>query len=85
MACSSVANGPVRPHRSDVNTRRAVTDLALPKFEGLGDGPPQVHQPWMVSTESPDPVCSTDLLRSPSPCLNLDAFSSDDTEDFMGL
>ena len=52
-------------------------DLALPRFEGLGDGPPQVH--------IPDPVCSTDLLRSPSPCLNIDALSSDDTEDSVKL
>ena len=42
------------------------------------------HKPWMVSTDSPaspDPVCSTDLVRSPSPCLNLDALSSDDAEE----
>ena len=63
-------------------------DLALPRFEGLGDRPRQVHQPWMVSTESPaspDPCCLTELLRSPSPCLNLDALSSDDTEGSVGL
>ena len=63
-------------------------DLALPKFEGLGDGRRQVHRPWMVLTElpaSPDPGCLTDLLRSPDPCLNLDALSSDDTEDSVGL
>ena len=42
------------------------------------------HRPWMVSTDSPAspyPVCSMDLLRSPSPCLNLDALSSDDAEE----
>ena len=86
MASLSVATGTVLPYRSEVNTIRALMDLALPKFEGLGDGPPQVHGPWMVSTDlpaSPDPVCSTDLLRSPSPCLNLDALSSDDTEDLL--
>ena len=61
-------------------------DLALPQFEGLGDGPQQVHRSWMVSTESsPDPGCLTDLLRSPSPCLNLDALSSDDTEDSVNI
>ena len=79
MACSSVATGTVRPNSSEVNIIRALMDLALPKFEGLGDGPPQVHGPWMVSTDSPAslvPVCSTDLLRSPSPCLNLYALSS---------
>ena len=88
MACSSVATGPVRPHRSEVNTIQALMDLALPRFEGLGDGPLQVHRPWMVSTESPaspDPGCLTELLRSPSPCLNLDALSSDDMEGSVGL
>ena len=34
---------------------------------------------------SPDPVYLTDLLRSPSPCLNLDALSSDDAEESVGL
>ena len=69
MACSSVATGPVCPHRSEVNTIQALMDLALPRFEGLGDGPRQVHRPWMVSTKSPaspDPGCLTDFLRSPS-------------------
>ena len=28
-------------------------DLALPRFEGLGDGPRQVHRPWKTSAESP--------------------------------
>ena len=87
VACSSVVTGPVRPHRSEVNTIQALMDLALPRFEGLGDGPRQVHRSWMVSTESPaspDPGCLTDLLRRlPSPCLNLDALLSDDTEDYV--
>ena len=42
----------------------------------------------MVSTDSPalpDPVCSTDLLRSPSLCLNLDELSSDDAEESVRL
>ena len=30
-------------------------------------------------------VWETGLLRSPSPCLNLDALSSDDTEGSVGL
>ena len=60
-------------------------DLALPKFDGLGDWPSQARRPWMVTTDSPaspDPGCSTDLPRSPSPCLNLDALSSDDAEEW---
>ena len=88
MACSSVARGTVHPHRSEANTIRALMDLALPKFEGLGDRPTQARWPWMVTTDSPaspDPICSTDLLRSPSPCLNLDVLSSDEAEDSLGL
>ena len=88
VGCLSVATETVRPHHSEINTMQALMDLALPRFEGLGDGPPQVHRPWMVSTDSPaspDPVCSTDLLRSTSPCLNLDVLSSDDTEDSVKL
>ena len=63
-------------------------ELALPRFEGLGDGPRQVHRPWMVSNESPaspDPGGLTELLLSSSPCLNLDVLSSDDTEGSVGL
>ena len=48
----------------------------------------QACRPWMVMTDSPaslDPVCSTDLLRLPSPCLNLDALSSNDAEESVEL
>ena len=48
LAGSSVATGPVCAHCSEVKTIRALMDLALPKFEGLGDGPQEVHRPWMV-------------------------------------
>ena len=59
-------------------------ELALLKFDGLGDRPAPARKPWMVSPDSPaslDPVCSTDLVRSPSTCLNLEALSSDDAEE----
>ena len=82
------SHGTCRPHCSEVQTIQALMELALPSFEGLGDGPRQVHRPWMVSTESPaspDSGGLTELLRSSSPCLNLDALSSDDTEGSVGL
>ena len=88
VAGSSLATRPGCPHRSEANTIQALMDLALPRFEGLGDGPRQVHRPCMVSIESPaspDPGCLTDLLRSLSPCLNLDELSSDDSEGSVGL
>ena len=59
---SSVATRPVLPHCSEVQTIQALMELALPRFEGLGDGPRQVHRPWMMSTESPDPGGLTELL-----------------------
>ena len=70
----ALSHGAVCPHRSEVNTIRALMDLALPKFDG-----------FLSLMASPDPVCSTDLLRSPSPCLNLDALSSDDAEESVRL
>ena len=81
VACSSVATRTVRPHRSEGRTIHALMDLALPKFADLGDRPVQLHRPWIVVTDSPvspAPVCSTGLLRSRSPCLNLDALSLDE-------
>ena len=50
---SSRTMGSVRPHRSEATTVQALMDLALPRFEGLGDGPRQVHRPWKISAESP--------------------------------
>ena len=82
------SHGTVRPHRSELKTIRAMMDLALPRFEGLGNGPRQVHRPWRVSTESPaspDPGCVMEPLRSPSPWMNLDALSSDETEGSVGI
>ena len=56
-------------------------DLALPRFEGLGDGPRQVHRPWKISAESPaspDTSSVVDRRRSSSACLNLDELRSSD-------
>ena len=47
----------------------------------------QPHRPWVVmhdSPASPAPVRLTGLLRSPSPCLNLDALSSDADDESAG-
>ena len=47
-----------------------------------------MHQPWIVSTESPASPGQgglTEPLRSSSPCLNLDALSSDDTDGSVGI
>ena len=83
VACLLVATGTARLI-IQMSTLRALMYLALPTFDGLEDRTMPAHRPWMVSTDSPAspyPVCLTDLLRSPSPCLNLDALSSDDAEE----
>ena len=62
-------------------------DLALPKSAESGDRSVRPHRPWIVMTDPPAslaPVRSTGLLRSPSPCLNLDALSSDDDNGSAG-
>ena len=40
-------------HRSEATTVQTLMDLALPRFDGLGDGSRQVHKPWKISAESP--------------------------------
>ena len=63
---------------------QALMELALPQLGDLGDRSVPGRKPWMVSTDSPaspDPACTTDLARSPSPCFNLDSLSSDDNGD----
>ena len=70
-------------------------DLVLPRFAGLGDGPRQIHKPWMVSTDSPaspdvslvDSSGVEDRVVLSSPCLNLDELSSsdDDVAGSVGL
>ena len=82
-AGSSRTTGSVRPHRSEANTVQTLMDLALPRFEGLGDRLRQVHRPWKMSAESPaspDTSSVTDRRRSSSPCLNLEELSSSDND-----
>ena len=76
--------GAVRSRPTEEDTIQALLDLALSCF-GSFDGPvAPAWKPWPVSLASPAspvPDCATDLARSPSPCLNLDALSSDDAEE----
>ena len=88
VACSLGVTGTVRPHRSEVNTVSVLMDLAPPNCDGVGDRPTKARRPWMVWTYLPaslDSVCPTDLIMSPSPCFNLDALSSDNAEESVGL
>ena len=84
---SSRTTGSARLHRSEATTVQALMDLALPRIEGLGDGPRQVDKSWKTSAESPaSPYTSSveNQRRSSSPCLNLDELSSSD-DDTGGL
>ena len=82
VAVSSVAPGVVRSNRSNPRSVPVLMDLALPSFafpEGRSARP---HPPWIVMTDSPaspTPVRLLAPLRSPSPCLNLDALSLDES------
>ena len=82
-ACSSTGEGAFRSRHTEGDLIQALMDLAFPKF-GVGIRSSPVRKTWMVSSDSPtspDPTCTTDLARSPSPCLNLDTLSSDDAEE----
>ena len=53
-----------------------------------GDCSVRRHWPWIVMTDSPAspaPVRSMGCLRSQSPCLNLDALSSDKSDETAGV
>ena len=88
---SSKASESVRLPRSEATTVQALMDLVLPRFAGLGDGPRQIHKPWMVSAHSPaspdaslvDTSGVEDRVVLSSPCLNLDELSSSD-DDAVG-
>ena len=57
-------------------------DLALPRFADPEDQSARPHRPWIVMTDSPAspaPVRLTGPPRLPSPCLDLDALSSDES------
>ena len=80
---SSRASESVPLPLSEASTVQTLINLALPRFAGLGDGPRQVHEPWMVSADlpaSPDASGGEDRVRLSSPCLNLD-----DTGGSVGL
>ena len=66
----------------------SLVDLALPRFTDSGDLPVRPGHLWIVTIDSPAspaPVRSTGLIRSPSPCMNLDALSSDESDEVAGL
>ena len=83
-ACPATDVGAVRSHPTEEDTIQALLDLALPRFGSFDGRAAPAWKPWPVSLAPPAshvPDCATELARSPSPCLNLDALSSDDAEE----
>ena len=71
-----------RSHRSNPRAVPALMDLALPRLASPEGRSARPHLPWIVMTDlpaSPAPVRLVAPLKSPSPYLNLDALSSDES------
>ena len=65
------------------DTVQALMDLALPRFKKSDDRATPKTRPWPVALCSPTSPASVDggnRIRSPSPCVDLDVLSSDDSE-----
>ena len=67
---------------AEKDTVQALMDLLLPRFKKLDDGVIPKTKPWPVTLDSLTSPTSADggnRTRSPSPCVDLDGFSSDDS------
>ena len=67
---------------AEKDTVQALMELSLPRFTKLDDGVLPKTKPWPVATDSPTSPTSVDggnRTRSPSPCVDLDKLSSDDS------
>ena len=65
------------------DTVQALMDLALPRLKKPDDGATPKTKPWPVAFSppaSPTSVNGVNRTRSPSPCVDLNALSSDDSE-----
>ena len=64
-------------------TVQALMDLALPRFKKSEEQSTPKTRPWPVELSPPASPASVDggnRIRSPSPCVDLDVLSSDDSE-----
>ena len=65
------------------DTVQALMDLALPRFKKSDDRATPKTRPWPMTLSSPASPASVDggnRIRSPSPCVDLDGLSLDDSE-----
>ena len=82
VAVSSVTPGAACSSCSDRKAVPALMDLPLPKFAGPEDRLARLLRPGIVMTDSPAspaPARLTDPRRLLSPCLYLDALSSEES------
>ena len=64
------------------DTVQALMDLSLPRFSNLDDGRIPKTKPWPIAENSPaSPTSAEDgnRTRTPSPCMDLDEISTDDS------
>ena len=81
--CGRDAPGDGRHQFVEEDTVLALMDLALPRFDKSDDHATPKGRPWPVALSSPASPASVDggnRTRSPSPCVDLDVLSSDDSE-----
>ena len=67
---------------AEKDTVQALMDLSLPRFKKLDDRVIPKTKPWPVASDSPASPTSVDgrnRTRTPSPCVDLDRLSSDDS------
>ena len=68
---------------AEKDTVQALMELSLPRFQKLDDGVIPKTKPWPVALDSPTSPASVDGGKnrtcSPSPCVDLDEVSSDDS------
>ena len=65
------------------DTVHTLMDLALPRFKKSDEQATPKTRPWPMALSSPASPASVDgrnRMRSPSPCVDLDVLSSDDSE-----
>ena len=77
-----MAPGVVRSNRSNPWAVPALMDLGFPRFASPEGRSARPHPPWIGMTDSPAspaPIRLMAPLMLPSPCLNLDALSSDES------
>ena len=81
--CQKTARSAGHQRSVEEDTVQALMDLALPRLKKPDDGATSKTKPWPVALSPPASPTSVNVgnrTRSPSPCVDLNALSSDDSE-----